>query len=374
MTTPLPSAPLVRVDDLHKVFAARGGLFGHGEAVHAVNGVTLEIQPGEVLGLVGESGCGKSTLGRLILRLLEPTSGTISFNGVDITRYSHSQLAAVRREMGVIFQDPYASLNPLMTVESILTEPLRAHRVLTRGEWGSRVRDLLELVGLPTSALGRKPAQFSGGQQQRIAIARALALNPKLIVADEALSSLDVSIQAQILNLFLEIQDLLGISYMFISHNLAVVRHISHRVAVMYLGKIVETAAAEHLYSTPRHPYTQALLSALPIADPDIERARQRIVLSGDPASPTRIPPGCPLHPRCWLAVERCSVEVPELRELGAGHFAACHLAEPTKVELDPGSTTVPQEKGAGDVGRDDTDSDPSVHPRERPSGRAARP
>jgi oligopeptide transport system ATP-binding protein len=293
-----------------------------------VNGVRLEIAPGEDFGLVGESGSGKTTLGRLILKLLEPTRGRVYFDGEDITRFSHAQMMRVRRNMQVIFQDPFASLNPLMTVEDILTEPLRIHATLARSAWGARVRELLEFVGLPVQALRRKPAQFSGGQQQRIAIARALVLNPKLIVADEALSALDVSIQAQILNLFIDIQRELGISYLFISHNLAVVRHISHRVGVMYLGKIVELADPQELYARPKHPYTRALLSALPVPDPDLERARRRIAVEGDPPSPARIPGGCPFHTRCWLAVERCRVDVPVLRELGADHFASCHLAD----------------------------------------------
>jgi len=319
-------APLLEVREVRKQFDV--SRFGGEGAVHAVNGVTFGVQPREVLGLVGESGCGKSTLGRLMLRLLTPTSGSVVFDGRDITRASHRELVPVRRQLQVIFQDPYASLNPLMTVEDLLAEPLRTHKVLPRREQGGRVRELLELVGLPATATRRRPSEFSGGQQQRVAIARALAVEPRLIVADEALSALDVSIQAQILNLFLDVQERLGISYVFISHNLAVVRHISHRVAVMYLGKVVEIAGAEAVYARPRHPYTQALLSALPVADPDVERARRRRVLPGDPPTPTRIPSGCPLHTRCWLATERCATEVPALREIEPGHRTACHHAE----------------------------------------------
>jgi oligopeptide/dipeptide ABC transporter ATP-binding protein len=279
-----------------------------------------------------------------MLRLLEPTSGSVLFDGRDITHASHRELVPVRRQMQVIFQDPYASLNPLMTVDELLNEPLRTHRVLPRREQGARVRELLDFVGLPESALRRRPSEFSGGQQQRIAIARALALNPRLIVADEPLSALDVSIQAQILNLFLDVQNAFGISYVFISHNLAVVRHVSHRVAVMYLGKIVEIADGEALYTQPRHPYTQALLSALPVADPDVERARRRRVLPGDPPTPTRIPSGCPLHTRCWLAIDRCATEVPPLRELEPGHRVACHLAERTAADAE--AITSPTERG----------------------------
>jgi oligopeptide/dipeptide ABC transporter ATP-binding protein len=263
-----------------------------------------------------------------VLALLRPTRGRVLAEGVDVAGLSQRQLTTLRRHLQVIFQDPFTSLNPLMTVREILVEPLRIH-ALPRAGWEARIRELLDLVGLEQSALRRKPAEFSGGQQQRIAIARALTLNPRLIVADEAVSALDVSIQAQILNLFMDVQRELGMSYLFISHNLGVVRHISHRVAVMYLGEIVETARAEELYATPKHPYTQALLSALPIADPVLERRRERIVLPGDPPSPTNVPSGCPLHTRCPIAIDRCAVEHPELRPVaGSDHLAACHLAD----------------------------------------------
>jgi peptide/nickel transport system ATP-binding protein len=315
--------------DVHKVFLRRHGLMGRSTPIYAVNGVNLAVGVGEVVGLVGESGCGKSTMGRLMLRLLDPTSGAVYFEGRNITDLSARQLKPLRRDMQVIFQDPLASLNPFMSVEEILIEPLKIHRTTPRHRWNARVRQLLDLVGLPVEALRRKPTEFSGGQQQRIGIARALALEPRFIVADEALSALDVSIQAQILNLFMEIQKELGISYLFISHNLVVVRHISHRIAVMYLGKVVETAAAAELYRSPKHPYTLALLSAVPVPSPEVERRRRRIPLAGDPPDPSNVPGGCPFHPRCWMAVDRCTVEVPQLRQVGAeGHYVACHLAE----------------------------------------------
>jgi oligopeptide/dipeptide ABC transporter ATP-binding protein len=314
---------------VHKVFLRRRGLMGRSTPIYAVNGVNLAVGVGEVVGLVGESGCGKSTMGRLMLRLLVPTSGAVYFEGRNITDLSARQLKPLRRDMQVIFQDPLASLNPFMSVEEILIEPLKIHRTMPRHRWNARVRQLLDLVGLPVEALRRKPTEFSGGQQQRIGIARALALEPRFIVADEALSALDVSIQAQILNLFMEIQKELGISYLFISHNLVVVRHIAHRIAVMYLGKVVETAAAAELYRSPKHPYTLALLSAVPVPSPEVERRRRRIPLAGDPPDPSHVPSGCPFHPRCWMAVDRCTVEVPQLRQVGAeGHYVACHLAE----------------------------------------------
>ncbi len=321
--------PIAEAIDVHKVFGRRRGLFATPPAVYAVNGVSLRIAPGEVLGLVGESGCGKSTLGRLMLGLLSSTSGEIRFDGHDITRLSPAAMKPLRRNMQVIFQDPLASLNPYMTVEEILTEPLKIHQALPRPEWNARARELLDLVGLPVQSLPRKPNQFSGGQQQRIMIARALALRPKFIVADEALSALDVSIQAQILNLFLDIQRDMGISYLFISHNLVVVRHISHRIVVMYLGKVVETGPAGDVYGSPKHPYTLALLSAVPLPNPRRERGRHRITLLGDPPSPSHIPSGCPFRTRCWKAVERCTTETPELRPMEKeGHSAACHFPE----------------------------------------------
>jgi oligopeptide/dipeptide ABC transporter ATP-binding protein len=320
---------LAEAVNVHKVFTSKRGLFAPPSTVRAVNGVNIMVGPSEVLGVVGESGCGKSTLGRLMLGLLPVTSGAIRFDGHDITRLSRVQMKPLRRNMQVIFQDPLASLNPYMTVEEILSEPLKIHHALPRTLWNTRARELLDLVGLPAQALRRKPAQFSGGQQQRIMIARALALSPKFIVADEPLSALDVSIQAQILNLFMDIQRAMGISYLFISHNLVVVRHISHRIVVMYLGKVVETGRAGDVYASPKHPYTRALLSAVPLPNPHRERQRRRIALAGDPPSPTAIPSGCPFRIRCWKAAERCSTEVPELRQLTReGQHVACHFPE----------------------------------------------
>jgi oligopeptide/dipeptide ABC transporter ATP-binding protein len=320
--------PIAEVIDVFKVFESHS-LFSSSMKVKAVTGVSLQVRPGEVLGLVGESGCGKSTLGRVMLGLLPATSGEVRFEGQDITRLSGARMKSVRRHMQVIFQDPLASLNPFMSVEQIIAEPLRIHHALPRSRLRRRVLELLDLVGLPSTSLKLKPAQFSGGQQQRICIARALALNPKFVVADEALSALDVSIQAQILNLFLDVQRELGISYLFISHNLVVVRHISHRIAVMYLGKVVETGSAADVYGRPKHPYTLALLSAVPQPNPRVERRRRRITLAGDPPSPTNVPSGCPFRTRCWKAQERCAVETPVLRAMNeAEHQVACHFPE----------------------------------------------
>ena len=283
------------------------------------------MEPGETVGLVGESGCGKSTLARLALRLIEPDSGEIHFEDRDVRALSRSQLRALRRRMQIVFQDPFASLNPRMTVGETIGEGLRVHRVARGAELERRVAELLDTVGLARDQASRYPHEFSGGQRQRIGIARALALEPQLVVADEPVSSLDVSIQAQILNLLLELPRRFGLAYLFISHDLRVVRHLSRRVAVMYLGRVVERAPADPLYARPQHPYTQALLSAVPVPEPGAGRRRQ--VLSGDVPSPISPPSGCPIHPRCPKAIERCKVERPELREVRPSHFSACHLA-----------------------------------------------
>lgn len=328
---------LLTVEDLKVHFpVARGMLFSKqlGD-VRAVDGVSFDIRRGETLGLVGESGCGKSTTGQAILQLLRPTSGRVSFDGQELTslwRYRFgrwvwdAKLLALRREMQMIFQDPYASLNPRMTVENIVGEPLTNFDIATGQQLRSRIQNLMRRVGMDPRYIRRYPHEFSGGQRQRIGIARALALQPKLILADEPISALDVSIQAQILNLLMELQEEYRLTYVFIAHDLAAVRHISDRIAVMYLGRIVELADRDTIYQSPAHPYTQALISAVPVPDPRIERHRERIVLRGEVPSPMNPPSGCPFHTRCPLREERCTIEVPTLRQYESGHFAACHL------------------------------------------------
>jgi peptide/nickel transport system ATP-binding protein len=322
---------LVRVEDLKVHFPIRSGIVIErrvGE-VKAVDGVSFEIRRGETLGLVGESGCGKTTVGRTILRLYDPTEGRIYFEDMDIAKLSGKELRRLRRRMQMVFQDPYSSLNPRQNVGNIVAEPLRTHGIASRREAESQVQKLLDIVGLPQGAANRYPHEFSGGQRQRIGLARALALNPDLIVADEPVSALDVSIQAQMINLLEDLQSEFDLTYLFIAHDLAVVRHISDRVAVMYLGKIVEIAPSDVLYDNPLHPYTRALLSAVPIPDPAVESHRERIILRGDLPSPIAPPPGCRFHTRCpYMQPTRCRDEVPELRVIASGQLAACHYAE----------------------------------------------
>jgi peptide/nickel transport system ATP-binding protein len=325
---------LVELTDLKMYFPIKSGVLfdRHVGDIKAVDGISLEIKRGETLGLVGESGCGKSTVGRTILRLYEPTDGTILFEGKDITRLGERDLRPLRRQMQMIFQDPYSSLNPRHSVGRIISEPIWTHGIASRRAANAQVRELLQIVGLPADAGSRYPHEFSGGQRQRVGLARALALNPDLIVADEPVSALDVSIQAQIINLLERLQSEFDLTYLFIAHDLAVVRHISDRIAVMYLGTIVEISPAEELYDNPLHPYTISLLTSVPIPDPVIEKQRERILLAGDLPSPANPPPACRFHTRCpYIQPTRCKTDVPELRKLADGHLAACHWAEDIK-------------------------------------------
>lgn len=315
---------LLEVENLFKTFPIHGGILNREVAsVKAVSGVSFKLKKGETLGLVGESGCGKSTLGRCLIRLLDPTSGTVKFNGKDITNIEGDELREIRKKMQIIFQDPYASLNPRMTIGAILEEPLIIHNLFPNEKARKeRVLELANLVGLRPEALNRYPHEFSGGQRQRVGIARALAVNPEIIICDEPVSALDVSIQAQVLNLLMELQKKLGLTYVFIAHDLKVVEHVSTQVAVMYLGKIVEMSASEELYLNPKHPYTRALLSAIPVPDP--RRKEERIILTGDVPSPINPPTGCHFHPRCPMAIEDCKKIVPPLEEKRPDHVAAC--------------------------------------------------
>ncbi len=318
-------APVLSVRDLKKHFTIHKGILRRNAGcVFAVDGVSFSIARGETVGLVGESGCGKSTVGRAILRLIEPTAGRIELDGHDITHLARSQLRPFRRQMQIIFQDPFSSLDPRMRAGDIVGEPLRVHRIARGRKRTEKVAELFARVGLRRAQMGNYPHQFSGGQRQRIGIARALALSPKLIIADEPVSSLDVSIQAQVLNLMVDLQRELGLAYLFISHNLAVVEHISHRIAVMYLGRIVEYTDKKSLFTSPQHPYTELLLSAVPVPDPAIKRKKR--VLQGDVPSPVNPPAGCHFHSRCPYAIELCRAETPRLREIRPGHWAACHL------------------------------------------------
>ena len=322
------SQPLLSVVDLVKHFAASNGLFRRGDPVRAVDGVTLSLERGQTLALVGESGSGKTTLGRCILRLTEPTSGAVSFDGIDVLSLGAQEMRAIRRRMQVVFQDPAGSLNPRMTVGAAVREPLEVHRIARGAYARTRVEQLFEEVGLDPTLTTRYPHELSGGQKQRVGIARALSIQPEFLVLDEPVSALDVSVQAQVVNLLTELQTARSLSYLFIGHDLAVVRHIANRIAVMYLGKIVETANVDSVYRKPLHPYTVALLSAVPVPDPTVKR--DRVALPGEIPNPRRPPPGCPFHPRCphIRKDKRCSTEVPALREVEPGRIVACHYAE----------------------------------------------
>jgi peptide/nickel transport system ATP-binding protein len=343
---------LVEVENLKVYFPIKSGIVldRHVGDIKAVDDVSFEIRRGETLGLVGESGCGKSTVGRALLRLYKPTGGRILFDGNDITNLGDEAMRPLRRRMQIVFQDPFASLNPRHSVGRIIGEPLRTHGLASRRTSGRRVRELLGIVGLPADAGTRYPHEFSGGQRQRIGLARAIALNPDFVVADEPVSALDVSIQAQIINLLEELQEEFQLTYLFIAHDLAVVRHISDRIAVMYLGSIVEISPADELYDNPLHPYTISLLSAVPIPDPLVERSRETILLAGDLPSPANPPPACRFHTRCpYVQPTRCRDDVPPLRKLASGHVVACHWAEQIKAgQIQPHEVTPIFEPGVG--------------------------
>jgi len=320
------SKPIIQVHNLVKHFPVRLGAFGEKAAVvHAVDDISFDVYPGETVGLVGESGCGKSTTGFTLMQLNRATSGEVIFNGKDLTKLKEKELRKYRKELQIVFQDPYSTLNPRMTIGEALAEPIRMHKIVPQNEVAAKTAQLIEDVGLSPNVANRYPHEFSGGQRQRICIARALASDPKFIVCDEPISALDVSIQAQVINLLMDIQEKYNLTYLFIAHDLAVVRHISDRVIVMYLGKIMEIADKDELFNNPVHPYTTALLSAVPEADPDIEKERRRIILKGDVSNAIDPPSGCRFHPRCRFAVHTCSLEEPPQRDLGDGHLVACH-------------------------------------------------